>query len=252
MSTPEECEGAKPKVSLSDRGLVWTSCSHDVGPHMEADDGHATHWIWHFSMQVHCKPRRNVQKQCSLARVGARDIWRPTTVTQPIEFGTSACKCTASLVEKSRSNAASPGLVPETSCRPSAGVTHCKPVVAGVCTRCRQELQAGHTVQALAAGVIQIAGRGCGYHTRSSRRLRVPKCEQLLRVLHTVQAEPWVTHALQTWAAGGVPGWGQHTLGSRRLQVSGHPLRAGLRVLHAVQTEVCGWGTHCGQGCKCL
>ena len=178
-------------------------------------------------------------------------IWRPTMVTQPIQFGTSACKCTASLVEMSRSNAASPGLVPETSCRPSAGVTHCKPVVAGVAhvagKSCRQV-----TLQALAAGVIHIAGRGCEYHTWSSHSLRVPKCEQLLRVLHTVQAQPRVTHALQTWSAGGVPGWGQHTLRSRRLRVSGHPLRAGLRVLHAVQTEVCGWGTLCGQGCKCL
>ena len=168
-------------------------------------------------------------------------------VTQPIEFGTFACKCTASLAEKSRSNTASPGLVPETyggrrrSRNPlSLALLHasalqaspkspeaiqphqgwCRRQVADqarvsrianqwlrvFCTRCRQELQAGHTVQALAAGGIQIAGRGCGYHTRSSRCLRVPKCEQLLRVLHTVQAQPRVTHALQTWAAGGVPG----------------------------------------------
>ena len=206
---PEKCEGAKPKVSLS--GLVQTSCSHDAGPHMEADDGHATHWVWHFSMQVHCKPRRNVQKQCSLTRVGAGDKLQTKRGCHALQ--TNGCGC---------------------------------------CTCCRQELQAGHTVQALIAGVIQIAGRGCGYHTRSSRRSRVPKCKQLLRVLHTVQAQPRVMHALQTWAAGGVPGWGQHTLGSRRLRVSGHPLRAGLRVLHAVQTEVCGWGTRCGQGCKCL
>ena len=170
MSTPEECEGAKPKVSLSDRGLVRTSCSHDVGPHMEADDGHATHWVWHFCMQVHCKPRWNVQKHSSLARVGARDIWRPTTVTQPIEFGTFACKCTATLAEKSRSNAASPGLVPETSCRPSAGVTHCKPVVAGVL----------HTLQARAAGRSHCAGIGCGWHTDCRQRLRVSHTEQSL------------------------------------------------------------------------
>ena len=116
----------------------------------------------------------------------------------------------------------------------------------------QQELQAGHTMQALAAGVIHIAGRGCGYNTRNSRSLRVPKCEPLLRVLHTVQAQPRVTHALRPWAAGGVPGWGQHTLGSHRLRVSGHPLRAGLRVLHAVQTEVCGWDMRCGYGCGCL
>ena len=211
MSTPEECKGAKPEVSLSERGLVRTSCSNDAGPHMEADDGHATHWVWHFSMQVHCKPRRNVQKQCSLTRVGAGDKLQTKRGCHALQ--TSGCGC---------------------------------------CTHCRQELQAGHTVQTLAAGVIQIAGRGCGYHTRSSHRLWVPNCEQLLWVLHTVQAQPQVTHALQTWAAGGVPGWGQHTLGSRRLRVSGHPLWAGLRVLHAVQTEVCGWGTRCSQGCKCL
>ena len=178
MSTPEECEGAKPKVSLSDRGLVRTSCSHDVGPHMEADDGHATHWVWHFSMQVHCKPRRNVQKQCSLARVGARDIWRPTTVTQPIEFGTSACKCTTSLVEKSRSNAASPGLVPETSCRPSTGVMHCKPVDASVAhvagkscrqvTLCRHWLRVSYRLQAEAAGITHGAVAACGCRSASN------------------------------------------------------------------------------------
>ena len=218
MSTAEECEGAILKVSLSERGLVRTSCSHDAGPHMEADDGHATHWVWHFSMQVHCKPRRNVQKQCSLTRVGAGDKlqtkrgchtlqWRPTTVTQPIEFGTSACKCTASLVELSRSNAGSSGLVPETSCRPSAGVTHCKPVVAGVahvtgksCRQvilCRHWLQVSYRLQAEAAGIThgvvaacwcRSASNCCGCCTRCRpRRGWRTRCRHGLRVAY--QAE---------------------------------------------------------------
>ena len=174
MSTPEECEGAKPKVSLSESGLVRTSCSHDASPHMEADE-----------------------------------------VTQPIEFGTSACKCTACLVEMSRSNAASPGLVPETSCRPSAGVTHCKPVVAGVCTRCRQELQACRS---------HCAGIGCGCHTDCRQRLRVSHTEQSLLAGAEVRAI----------AAGAARGAGP-AAGDARVADMGCGWRTRLRAAHTGQ-----------------
>ena len=138
MSTPEECEGAKPKVSLSDRGLVRTSCSHDVGPHMEADDGHATHWVWHFCMQVHCKPRRKVQKQCNLARVGAGDKLQTKRGCHALQ--TSGCGCFAHVAGKS-----------------------CRQV-----TLCRHWLRVAYRLQAEAAGITHGAVAACGCRSASN------------------------------------------------------------------------------------
>ena len=104
------------------------------------DDGHATHWVWHFCMQVHCKQKLG-------------------------------------LAEMSKSNAASPGLVPETGADHARVFTHCKPVVAGVCTRCgkscrqvtlcRHWLQVSYVLQAEAAGKTHGAVAACGCRSAS-------------------------------------------------------------------------------------
>ena len=129
------------------------------------------------------------------------------------------------------------GWVKDKHCEPCAGVHTGQASVCGCCTRCSQVPQESTRCRRRLQVSIHRAGRGCGYHTRGRRSVRVPMCGQML---HMLQAQPRVAHALQTWAAGGVPGCGQHTRGSRRLRVSCHALRAGLRVLHAMQTVACG------------
>ena len=236
MSTPEECEGAKPKVSKVNRGWFEPAAAET---------------------QFH--------------------VWRPTMVTQPIEFGTFACKCTAS-----RSSALP--ICPEAMqphqgwCRRqvqfhrwwsrnplSLALLHASALQAEArpCRNVQKQCSltrvgAGDKCRPC-AGVHTLQTSGCGCCTRCSKSCRqVTLCRHWLQVSYILQAEA----AGKTHGAVAACGCrsASHCCGCcTRCRPSrgwctrcGHGLRMAYQAEGSTHWAAIGCGclaTRCGQGC---